>query len=300
MLTNKMRSTHIQDLPLSSREDVYKKCDVKSLLKFGQSNPKYILEILKVRDFGPLWFEVPIIGTCLWIVPMSKSFNVNTIDKYGRTALHEAANYGQPDCIKTYIDVGIKVNAVDKWKDTALHTACERGFLDIVEILLFKGADPNLVDKCGITPLSSISADKHTDDKKIETIMERLIKAKADPNIPSKHEETALHYACQIWKTDRIKMLIDAGADVNKATDEGLTPLHFVVGFDRYIPSSKIEDATECVRLLIEAGANVNAKDDQGVSVYKSASRNIKDIVLKYMDRKKVNKNVKEVTKHAS
>jgi ankyrin repeat protein len=270
---------HIQDLQLEDREKVYKECDVKSLLKFGQVNPTFTQEILKVRDMSPLWFGIAELGTHEWIKPISVTgFDVNSKDKCGRTALIEAANYGQLKCAELFIDVGVKVEARDNWKDTALHTAAERGFLSIVKLLVENKADVNSEDRYGVTPLSSVAADKHGDDKNILRIMKTLIDAGANPNIVSNHKETALHHACQYWKVKRIELLLKANAEVNVKSDEGLTPLHYVVCF-RTIPTSQLENAKRCIKKLVKAGADINTKDNQGLSVLRCASRNIRDYI---------------------
>ena len=53
-----------------------------------------------------------------------------------------------------------------------------------------------------------------------------------------------------------VRALIEAGADVNKAKDDGVTPL--------YIATCNGHEAV--VRALIEAGADVNKAKDNGVT----------------------------------
>jgi hypothetical protein len=83
-----------------------------------------------------------------------------------------------------------------------------------------------------------------------------LIKYDLDPTRKNSKEETDLHLNCSVEELEedsmnKIKVLLDAGADVNAIDDEGNTPLH----------NACFESHLEIVRLLLESGANVNAKN---------------------------------------
>jgi ankyrin repeat protein len=67
-------------------------------------------------------------------------------------------------------------------------------------------------------------------------------------------DETALHCAAFWGREDLAKLLIDAGADVNARTNRQSTPLH----------SAARMTNVEVARLLLENGALINARDEKG------------------------------------
>lgn len=68
-----------------------------------------------------------------------------------------------------------------------------------------------------------------------------------------KSDITALHRAAGSGHREVVELLIEAGANPNARTNEGVTPLHWGLG-----------EGIEMVSLLVEAGAEVNAADDKG------------------------------------
>jgi ankyrin repeat protein len=68
---------------------------------------------------------------------------------------------------------------------------------------------------------------------------------------------TALHWATEYCKVEIVKMLIDAGADVN-AHKWGWTPLHWAAGRGK----------VEIVRMLIDAGARKDIPNEDGKIPY--------------------------------
>ena len=82
--------------------------------------------------------------------------------------------------------------------------------------------------------------------------LEAMLDAGADPNETSKRSGWSAIYAASMMQNIKgVVALIEAGANVNFADPDGITPLHLAAGYG---------DA-EMAALLIAAGANVNAKD---------------------------------------
>ncbi|MGI9548826.1 MAG: ankyrin repeat domain-containing protein, partial [Bdellovibrionales bacterium] len=93
-------------------------------------------------------------------------------------------------------------------------------------------------------------------------------------------KRTALMYAASSNKTEIVKLLLQAGANVNGQDSDGRTALMYAASSDKltyiitnekrkhesiefYISSDKTENKTEIVKLLLQAGANVNARDNK-------------------------------------
>jgi len=104
-------------------------------------------------------------------------------------------------------------------------------------------------------------------NKKAEMIMEEC--AKKGPNLnlindlillganldwqDEKYGKTSLHWATQYWgNVEIVRMLIDAGADVNLKDNNGDTPLHVAAKYGR----------VEIVRILINARANLDVQNN--------------------------------------
>lgn len=67
---------------------------------------------------------------------------------------------------------------------------------------------------------------------------------------------TALHWAVGFKKPEIIRLLINAGADVNLRDNRSCAPLHYAANFGRI----------EIIKLFISHGADLNAKTERGVT----------------------------------
>ncbi len=105
-----------------------------------------------------------------------------------------------------------------------------------------------------------IEAAENGDDE----LVKLLIAAGADVNKANKYGNTPLYRAAWNGHTECAKLLIAAGADVNKADKFGETPLYCAADKGR----------TECVKLLIAAGADVNMADEDGLTPLHLAAYN--------------------------
>lgn len=187
--------------------------------------------------------------------------NVDNVNNYADTLdVSNAIQAKMPEGVLILAKAGIKADWVNVYKkliqdgyyqtaielaDTGkeadgsiLLLAAEKGSAELVSKLLEKGITPDYQDTQGKTALSMALANKHTPCVKL--LLERGVK-----------ENTNRHLiqAAQAGYVDAVKLLIDAGADVNYVDNNGATP------FDA--ASSAPEDVREqCVQLLIQGGAD--------------------------------------------
>lgn len=90
----------------------------------------------------------------------------------------------------------------------------------VIETLLKAGADPNVPHKWGSTPLH-FGAWKKWDS----VVIEALLKAGADPNVRNESKETPLHSAARFSNPAVVEALLAAGADPMAWNQKGKTPL---------------------------------------------------------------------------
>ena len=147
-----------------------------------------------------------------------------------------------------------------------LYEAAKKGDIEQVKKLLEKGANPNSYYSGAYdareyyeTPLLAVVRYGKDDEQALE-IMKVLINAGADVNARNRSYSTALHY--NYGMDNRLKLLIQSGADVNARNMYGRTPL-FGAG-------------EENIKLYIKAGADVNVRDYEGLSALFHVSVNPK------------------------
>ncbi|XP_035714306.1 KN motif and ankyrin repeat domain-containing protein 2 isoform X2 [Folsomia candida] len=117
------------------------------------------------------------------------------------------------------------VNMPDGNGNTALHYAVSHGNFDVVSILLdSKVCDPNKANKAGYTSimlvaLANISCEAH------RQVVRRLFSL-GDVNIKAaQHGQTALMLGASHGRFDTIRLLLEAGADINIQDEDGSTAL---------------------------------------------------------------------------
>jgi ankyrin repeat protein len=79
--------------------------------------------------------------------------SLNRKDKYGFTALDQAAGGGMVGIVRFLLQAGARVNA-PTCNGSALHTACAYNHLTIAKLLLAYGADTQAKDADGRKPIS--------------------------------------------------------------------------------------------------------------------------------------------------
>ena len=156
---------------------------------------------------------------------ISEGANVNARDDRLRNPLHYAAGAGNEEIARLLIAEGADVNAsIGDEPWTPLCDAAERGRAKVVKLLLEKGAKIDVGDSYGYTPLYYAIWSKNIESVKM------LIAAGADVNkrVNEDDEYNAFFEAVWMNNPDLIKIFINAGANVNYKAD-GETPVYFAI-----------------------------------------------------------------------
>jgi ankyrin repeat protein len=122
-----------------------------------------------------------------------------------------AGAQGRLEIVRMTISYGADLKSTNRYGGTALIPACERGHLETAQALIAAGVDVNHVNRLGWTCLMeavvlSDGGPRH------QAIIQALIDAKADLNLPDKDGVTALAHARQRGQQAVVHMLQAAGA----------------------------------------------------------------------------------------
>jgi ankyrin repeat protein len=153
------------------------------------------------------------------------------------------------DCVAVLLQHEADVNATDSENKTPLTDACElKTHSSMVNLLLKNKANPNAQSKFGTTPLLAAIKSNNPDSVKY------VIEHGANVDECDWNQTTPLHLAAKGSKKEIVSLLIDAGADLNERNKSGQTPLH-VAADSNYL---------YCIFLLVRAGAIVNVTNKDG------------------------------------
>ncbi len=201
---------------------------------------------------------------------IDRGADVNVVDASGRTALYAIVDIRNEDwsalpnrkledplpaldVMKALLDRGAKVDtALTKplpghsgmdSGDTALGEgstplmrAARSGDVTAMRLLLAKGANPKLTTKTGVNALMFAAGvgyrDKNTRGTEAEALeaVKLLLDAGLDINVASTPGETALHGAGLRGADTIVQFLVDHGAAVNTRSQRGYTPLDIALG----------------------------------------------------------------------
>jgi len=180
--------------------------------------------------------------------------NINLCDTEGNSVLHYACTTAQEfDVLKFLIANGAKINETNNDRNTALHiflNGTHWEAKDYEKMILYfitnshENTDLNIINNEGKTPLDLV-LDNRSDDVPTITLLINngalkaadvttsapLLNSDSDltpDNINKKglRGNTPLHNACKDGLFEKVKRLINHGADVNIINDDGTTVLH--------------------------------------------------------------------------
>ena len=195
--------------------------------------------------------------------------SVNKADGIGLSPLHVLLQYapkGLLDVFKLLLDRGSDVNQVAVSGFLPLHalfSSSPDGILEIFRILLDEGADIHGVTQDGWSPLD-FAVYLVTNPEALLEITKRLTKLGASTNHNNGKDSTTLMLAIRAdsTNTDVLKVLIEAGADVNGGDHKDNTPLHEAV----------FANKPDFVKLLLENHADAKARNQSNNNAFHEAS----------------------------
>lgn len=88
---------------------------------------------------------------------LDRGADVNALDTYGRSPLHDAAYYSNPIILDCLIDYGALLDVADEGGVTPLFLALSEGRLEAVKALIKRGARLDITDSMGRSPLHRAS-----------------------------------------------------------------------------------------------------------------------------------------------
>ncbi len=158
--------------------------------------------------------------------PITVEEDVHMASKPGFSPLMEASGRGDWKLVRRLISAGAKVNARDETGWTPLMVAAAAGCNHCVESLLKGGARVDARDDNGDTALIAAAPGEHQEGgyPNTETIR-LLIEAGADVNVSNHFGETALMWAAWWVHPERVRVLMEAGSNVNARDKQGRTAL---------------------------------------------------------------------------
>jgi ankyrin repeat protein len=173
----------------------------------------------------------------------------NSTNPGGETALMTATRTGAMDAIKLLLDRGASVNAKESVRgQTPLMWAVTENHADVLKLLLARGAEINAQTNVEIPDGTTGVPEAKSGD--IGAHGPGIYRPRAVPS-PS-GGLTALHFAARDGNLTIARILVDAGADIERRTGNGTRPLVTAI----------MNNHIELAMYLLEKGADANAADD--------------------------------------
>ncbi|XP_060087131.1 protein phosphatase 1 regulatory subunit 12B isoform X12 [Heteronotia binoei] len=178
---------------------------------------------------------------------LARGARLNTANVDGLTALHQACIDENLDMVKFLVEYGANVNQQDNEGWTPLHAVASCGYLNIAEYLISRGANVAAVNSEGEVP-SDLAEEEAMKDLLLEQVKKQgtdldqarkaeeqqmlqdarqwLNRRKIEDRKHPRTDATALHVAAAKGYSEVMRLLIQAGYDVNVQDNDGWTPLH--------------------------------------------------------------------------
>ncbi|THU47380.1 hypothetical protein C4D60_Mb09t14880 [Musa balbisiana] len=194
----------------------------------------------------------------------------NAVDDEGESVLHRAIAKRFTDCAIVILENGgcRSMSILNVQRKTPLHMCIETWNVEVVKKWVEVASQEDIDEAIDIsspngTALCMAAALKKTRENEGRELVRILLTAGADPTAQDEmHFRTALHTAAMINDAELVKIILEAGVDVNIRNAQNTIPLHVALN----------RGANSCVGLLLAAGANCNLQDDDGDNAFHIAA----------------------------
>jgi ankyrin repeat protein len=158
-------------------------------------------------------------------------FAASPFARAGGSPVADAAMQADVAAVRLLLRQGADVNAAEGDGMTALHWAAERGNPELTTVLLGAGANPRAETRIGRhTPLHVAAKAGHA------AVVRLLVDAGADVRALTTTGAAPLHFAAASGSAETITILLDKGADANVREPQwGQTPLMFAAATGRTV-----------------------------------------------------------------
>ncbi len=164
----------------------------------------------------------------------------------------QAVGRGNEENMKKYLELGADVNAIGKEQMHPLFWAISKGNLKGFEFLLANGSNPeiaNVTSKDGKLTYTLYEIALTIDNG---SYLSLLLKYGMSPDRPIAFAgNTVMRHAILHSRINQVRLLIEAGANLNHQNDSGQTPMLMAAGINKF----------DMVYLFLENGADPTIKD---------------------------------------
>lgn len=224
---------------------------------------------------------------------VAEHFSVESLEALnsdGTSAAHAAVRKNHFEVVEAMLKKGVNVDLTEDKPSVAgttfLHLACEHGYPRLVKMLMDAGADDTLKNEQEETA-AHIAASRKIRYKEIQN-EERveMIRALEHVDIPGKNGATALMLAQdpQTMLTFALTpVLIEKGADVNRADNDGNTALMLHTFWYCF---------KDVIKAMVKAGYDINARNRRGDTVLHYVMKNKSSEMAVYLIKKGADVNI--------
>jgi len=218
---------------------------------------------------------------------LNQGGNVNTTDTLNRSLLVLALKHDLKDMSRFLIERGADVNLAMTERDqhrlthvhtTALAVALRQKDFEMAKLFLQKGANPSVApgdEQITSRTLTQWATDmKRSDivqflkDQSVKEAPPRQAKPPRNLNLPVRPpvDSMNLHEAAGTGEIERVRTLLDQGADLNAKNQEGLTPLALAVKEQKQY---EVPRRMEVIKLLLDRGAFLKPSEEGASALFR-------------------------------